>query len=158
MAALDAAQRLRGAGQFQLELGDKVQKRDKPTDAWKFGFVTQLEPLEVTYDDDPTGWGVSFAEVRRPSVRPHVPPPELGVLLAEAEVRSVSELLCCSCDVSALLLRHFRWDREKLTDGAPAPLPAHRPFVRSSACCPSPAPAAMPFCLRQCTCLTRTRR
>ena len=38
--------------------------------------------------------------------------------LAQAEVRSVSELLCCSCDVSALLLRHFRWDREKLTDGA----------------------------------------
>ena len=41
--------------------------------------------------------------------------------LAQAEVRSVSELLCCSCDVSALLLRHFRWDREKLTDGVRKP-------------------------------------
>ena len=38
--------------------------------------------------------------------------------LAQTEVVSVSELLCCTSDVAAQLLRHFSWDREKLMDGA----------------------------------------
>ena len=41
--------------------------------------------------------------------------------LAQQAVHNVSELLCCQPDVSALLLRHFRWDREKLMDGATPP-------------------------------------
>ena len=41
--------------------------------------------------------------------------------LAQQAVHNVSELLCCQPDVSALLLRHFRWDREKLMDGATRP-------------------------------------
>ena len=44
--------------------------------------------------------------------------------LAQQAVRNMSELLCCQPDVSALLLRHFRWDREKLMDGATPPAPA----------------------------------
>ena len=36
--------------------------------------------------------------------------------LAEAEVGAISELLCCPTDLAALLLRYFKWDREKLTN------------------------------------------
>jgi len=35
---------------------------------------------------------------------------------ANAKVQEVVELLCCDAQVAALLLRHFRWDSDKLTD------------------------------------------
>ena len=38
--------------------------------------------------------------------------------LAQKQVVEVSEVLCCDIDVSQTLLRHFNWDREKLTEGA----------------------------------------
>ena len=46
-------------------VGDKVQRRDAD-DEWKFGYITQLEPLKVTYDlsKGPYAKGFSFHEVR----------------------------------------------------------------------------------------------
>ena len=38
---------------------------------------------------------------------------------AKAEVQAVVELLCCEPGVAHILLRHFKWDRDKLTDGTP---------------------------------------
>ena len=45
--------------------------------------------------------------------------------LAQAQVRELSELLCCESETAEWLLRDFRWDREKLTEGA-APSPPVR--------------------------------
>jgi len=45
------------------------------------------------------------------------------LVLAQKEVRELCELLCCSEDVAGILLRQFRWNREKLTEGAPFPDP-----------------------------------
>eukprot|EP01045_Picozoa_sp_COSAG04_P037468 COSAG04_NODE_9584_length_850_cov_0.938748_1_plen_83_part_10 len=46
-------------GQFQV--GDKVLRRWEPTEAWSFGFVTQLDPLKVTISaTDPSATGYSF--------------------------------------------------------------------------------------------------
>jgi hypothetical protein len=36
--------------------------------------------------------------------------------LAEAQVKEVCELLCCDARSAEVLLRHFRWDRDRLTD------------------------------------------
>ena len=45
-------------------VGDKVERRDIAIEDWKVGFVTQLEPLKVTYDDtDPTAVGYRWNEV-----------------------------------------------------------------------------------------------
>ena len=44
--------------------------------------------------------------------------PEECLARANAKVQEVVELLCCDAQVAALLLRHFRWDSDKLTDGA----------------------------------------
>jgi hypothetical protein len=41
--------------------------------------------------------------------------------LALKEVEELCELLCCSEDVAGILLRQFRWNREKLTEGASSP-------------------------------------
>ena len=49
--------------------------------------------------------------------RYHVFSPEECLRQAEAKVKDVCELLCCQPDVAHLLLRHFRWDHDKLTDG-----------------------------------------
>ena len=40
---------------------------------------------------------------------------------AMKEVTSVVDLLCCDPAVAQILLRHFKWDRDKLTDGACRP-------------------------------------
>ena len=78
----------------------------------------------------------------------HVLLPEDCEQRARAQVKDVCELLCCEPDVAQLLLRHFRWDRDKLTDGAPS----------SSSCCPPPLsvcvclPSAVPVLDRLCAC------
>jgi len=41
--------------------------------------------------------------------------------LAQKEVDEVRELLCCSEEVASILMRQFRWNREKLTEGEDAP-------------------------------------
>lgn len=41
--------------------------------------------------------------------------------LAQKEVDEVRELLCCSEEVASILMRQFRWNREKLTEGEEAP-------------------------------------
>ena len=56
---------------------------------------------------------------------------------ANAKVAEVVELLCCDTQVAALLLRRYRWDTDKLTDGAPR----HRRRLRARAPRPPPAPA-----------------
>eukprot|EP00965_Chrysotila_dentata_P119969 3968136-Pleurochrysis_carterae.AAC.3 len=68
-------------------------------------------------DVDDNTW-VESAPVRQP-------PPAYLVLdeaeclsTAEAQVRQVSEMLCVEPDVAAILLRQFRWDRERMTTGA----------------------------------------
>jgi len=60
--------------------------------------------------------------------------PEDCEKLAEHEVQSVTELLCCPPAVGQLLLRHFRWDRDKLTDGATAACPTKNVLARPPAC------------------------
>ena len=40
---------------------------------------------------------------------------------AQTEVRDTSDLLCVPAATAEVLLRAFRWDREKLTEGAPHP-------------------------------------
>ena len=58
--------------------------------------------------------------------------PEECEAAANREVQSVCELLCCEASVAGILLRHFKWDRDKLTDGG----------CRTSArACPPPARA-----------------
>jgi len=42
--------------------------------------------------------------------------PEECLTQAEKEVQSVVELLCCEPGAAHILLRHFKWDRDKLTD------------------------------------------
>jgi len=42
--------------------------------------------------------------------------PEECLTHATASVQEVIELLCCDALVAQMLLRHFRWDRDKLTD------------------------------------------
>lgn len=37
--------------------------------------------------------------------------------LATKAVVDVSEILCCEIDVSQSLLRYYKWDRERLTEG-----------------------------------------
>ena len=49
---------------------------------------------------------------------------------AKQEVQAVCELLCCDADAAHILLRHFRWDRDKLTDGAPRCLRSLAPLRR----------------------------
>lgn len=56
--------------------------------------------------------------------------PEECLSNAQKQVQEVQELLCCDAQVACLLLRHFKWDRDKLTDGASAFLEG--PFSTSS--------------------------
>jgi len=49
---------------------------------------------------------------------------------AQQHVLAVTELLCCSAEVATVLLRHFRWDRDKLTEGGSAQ-PDHRNPART---------------------------
>lgn len=75
------------------------------------------------FDDDEEGF--ESALVRRPAAAEwEVLDRERCLELAEQQVKAISELLCCQSEVSAILLRYFRWDREKLTNGAPC-LPWH---------------------------------
>ena len=78
--------------------------------------------------------------------RYHVFSPEECLRQAEAKVKDVCELLCCQPDVAHLLLRHFRWDHDKLTDGERSRrvLARARPAqLRPALCCglPSASPA-----------------
>ena len=57
--------------------------------------------------------------------------PEECLAKAQEQVDKVVELLCCDAQVAQLLLRHFCWDRERLTDGVP----------HGAACPPTPVPA-----------------
>ena len=72
----------------------------------------------------------------------HVLTPAECLARAEAQVQEMTELLCCDPMVAQLLLRHFRWNRDKLTDGA------HRP--------PNPPGHVPPFgvCVRMHVCAT----
>ena len=60
--------------------------------------------------------------------------PEECDAAAKAQVQSVVELLCCEPGVAHVLLRHFKWDRDKLTDGAPHATKM-RAFISSLPCC-----------------------
>ena len=43
--------------------------------------------------------------------------------LANKAASEMAELLCCDLDTAATLLRRHKWDKDKLTDGAPRCLP-----------------------------------
>ena len=60
--------------------------------------------------------------------------PEQCRALASKAVKSVVELLCCDEQVAQMLLRQYKWDQDKLVEGAPRPL--H--FVLPSAECLHP--------------------
>jgi len=44
--------------------------------------------------------------------------PTACAALAQKEMQAVIELLCCNEEVAGILMRQFRWNREKLTEGA----------------------------------------
>ena len=45
---------------------------------------------------------------------------------AQKQVREVAELLCCDEETCSLMLRYFRWNREKLMEGVLHAQPASR--------------------------------
>ena len=42
-------------------------------------------------------------------------------VMANTRVEEVKEILCCNAAIAAMLLRFFRWDKEKLMEGEHAP-------------------------------------
>ena len=52
--------------------------------------------------------------------------------LAEKEVSETSELLCCDRETAALMLRMYRWDREKLMEVCSLFLDCSRPRAHTT--------------------------
>jgi len=65
--------------------------------------------------------GFGSEPVRQATVPYVVLDSDACLALAQREVQDLSELLCCSEEVAGILLRQFRWNREKLTEGARTP-------------------------------------
>ena len=74
----------------------------------------------------------------------HVLTPDDCDAAAKQQVQSVQELLCCDADVAHILLRQFRWDRDKLTDGARRLSSCLRTSCCAAPSAPAPAPAPGP--------------
>ena len=51
--------------------------------------------------------------------------------MANACVDEVKEILCCDAPTAAMLLRFFRWDKEKLMEGARSPWPTAPDTLRT---------------------------
>ena len=88
------------------------------------------DEYEYDEDDEDEDDDVGFADappVQRMETTYRPLDPEACRALATRRVDEVKELLCCDGTVAAMLLRFFRWDQEKLMEGAPRACPAPRP-------------------------------
>jgi len=72
--------------------------------------------VESDYESDGASDAFEAPPVQATEHNFRVLTPEECLARANAQVQEVVELLCCEQQVAQLLLRHFRWDRDKLTD------------------------------------------
>ena len=78
------------------------------------------EMRESSSDEDDVGFA-DAPPVRR-AEQSFTAPDSAGCrAMANARVGEVKEILCCNAAIAAMLLRFFRWDKEKLMEGEHAP-------------------------------------
>ena len=73
------------------------------------------------YESDGASDAFEAPPVQQTEVAFNVLSPDECQALAQKEVRDVVDMLNCEESVAQLLLRHFKWDKDKLFDGMPRP-------------------------------------
>ena len=80
-----------------------------------------MEDSEEEYDEDDENDAVFEAPaVQHQESSFQVLTPAECEAAARQAVQSVVDLLCCEEDAAQILLRRYKWDQDRLTDGAPA--------------------------------------